>query len=61
MDKNTIIMEYIDNYIFEIRKLGINIPYAKIREVKDRFSNRSESIEELKKEDEYMRNNSSSS
>lgn len=50
MDKNTIIIEYIDNYIFEIRKLGINIPYAKIREVKDRFSNRSESIEELKKE-----------
>ena len=50
MEKNKMVIEYIDNIVLEIRKLGINIPYEKIRKVKDRFTDRSEDFEVLKKE-----------
>ncbi len=56
MTENPLVIEYIDNLVLEIRRMGLSIPYSKIREVKDRFAYRQAPFEVIKKEiDELYR------
>lgn len=50
MNKNDIIIQYIDEIILNLRKLGFNIPYVEIRLLKNEYLDREESIEDLKEE-----------
>lgn len=66
MDKNNLIIQYIDDIILNLRKLGFNIPYVEIRALKDKYLDREESIEVLKEEldafyEEYIRAHKSTS